>query len=67
VVSVTNHYGGILGFFRPETPFFLSSNTSVVLMRLNGLPFQNHYFSENLVALGIDPETFGSVARNTDH
>jgi hypothetical protein len=27
-------------------------------------PFQTHYFSENLVALGIEPETSGSVARN---
>jgi hypothetical protein len=29
-------------------------------------PFQNHYFSENLLALGIEPETSGSVARNSD-
>jgi hypothetical protein len=30
-------------------------------------PFQTHYFSENLVALGIEPGTSGSVARNYDH
>jgi hypothetical protein len=30
-------------------------------------PFQTHYFSENLVALGIEPGTSGSVARNSDH
>jgi hypothetical protein len=29
--------------------------------------FQTYYFSENLVAPGIDPETTGSVARNSDH
>jgi hypothetical protein len=27
-------------------------------------PFQTHYFSENLIAPGIEPGTFGSVARN---
>jgi hypothetical protein len=30
-------------------------------------PFQTHYFSENLVAAGIEPGTSGSVARNSDH
>jgi hypothetical protein len=29
--------------------------------------FQTHYFSENLVAPGIEPGTSGSVARNFDH
>jgi hypothetical protein len=28
--------------------------------------FQAHYFSENLVAPGIEPRTSGSVARNSD-
>jgi hypothetical protein len=28
--------------------------------------FQTHYFSENLVAPGIEPGTFGSVARTSD-
>jgi hypothetical protein len=30
-------------------------------------PFQTHYYSENLVAPGIEPGTSGSVARNSDH
>jgi predicted Kef-type K+ transport protein len=30
-------------------------------------PFQTHYFSENQVALGIEPGIAGSVARNSDH
>jgi hypothetical protein len=30
-------------------------------------PFQNHYFSENLVVPGIEPGTSGSVARNSDN
>jgi hypothetical protein len=28
---------------------------------------QTHYYSENLVAPGIEPETSVSVARNSDH
>jgi hypothetical protein len=31
------------------------------------MPFQTHYFSENLVAPGIEPVTSKSVARNSDH
>jgi hypothetical protein len=30
-------------------------------------PFQTHYFSENLVAPGIETGTSGSVARISDH
>jgi hypothetical protein len=30
-------------------------------------PFQTHYFSENLIALGIESGTLGSAARNSDH
>jgi hypothetical protein len=30
-------------------------------------PFETHYYSENLVAPGVEPETFGSAARNSDH
>jgi hypothetical protein len=30
-------------------------------------PFQTNYFSENLVAPGIEPGTSRSVARNSDH
>jgi hypothetical protein len=30
-------------------------------------PFRTDYFSKNLVAPGIEPETSGSVARNSDH
>jgi hypothetical protein len=29
--------------------------------------FQTHYFSENLVALRIEPQIFGSVARSYEH
>jgi hypothetical protein len=30
-------------------------------------PFQNHYYSENLIAPEIEPGTSGSIARNPDH
>jgi hypothetical protein len=30
-------------------------------------PFQTHYFSENVVTLGIEPGTSRSVAMNSDH
>jgi hypothetical protein len=30
-------------------------------------PFQTHYFSEILIALGIELGISGSVARNSDH
>jgi hypothetical protein len=30
-------------------------------------PFQTNYYSANLVALGIEHVTSGSVARNSDH
>jgi hypothetical protein len=30
-------------------------------------PFQIHYFSENLVAPGIDARPTASAARNSDH
>jgi hypothetical protein len=30
-------------------------------------PFQNHYFTETLVELGIEPGTAETVARNSAH
>jgi hypothetical protein len=33
---------------------------------LSGPPFQNHCYSENLVAQGIEPGTSANVARNTN-
>jgi hypothetical protein len=53
VVSVMDPYGRILGFSRPEPILFLSSSSSVVLTEWP--LFQTHYFSENLVAPGIEP------------
>jgi hypothetical protein len=55
VVSVTDSYGQIRGFL-DRSPH-----------EAEWAPFQTHYFSENLVAPGIEPETFESVARNSYH
>jgi hypothetical protein len=53
-----------LDFLDPEPLFFqpLSYHHEAELT-----PFQTHYFSENLVASGIEPDTPGSVARNSGH
>jgi hypothetical protein len=55
VVSVTVPYGRILGFLDRGRYFFLPNSSSIELTRLSGAPFQTHYFSENLVAPGIEP------------
>jgi hypothetical protein len=49
VVSVTNPYGHILDFSRPEPLLFLC------IQEAEWTPFQAHYFSENMVAPGIEP------------
>jgi hypothetical protein len=46
-------------FYRSEPLFFLPSSSSFVLKRLEWTPFQTHYFSDNLIALGIEPRTLG--------
>jgi hypothetical protein len=65
VVSATDPHGRILGFLdRSRYCFF-----KVLLNcthEAEWTPFQTHY-SENLVAPEIEPETSGSVARNSDH
>jgi hypothetical protein len=60
VVSVTDPCGRILGFLDRSSYFFFEAAPQLY-------PFQFHYFSENLVAPGIEPGTFGSVARNPDY
>jgi hypothetical protein len=54
MVSVTNPYGRILGFLDRGRYFFFQ-----VLLKCTHeaewTPFQTHYFSENLVAPGIEP------------
>jgi hypothetical protein len=40
---------------RPYPLLFLPSSSSVVLNEAEWTPFQTHYFSDNLVAPGIEP------------
>jgi hypothetical protein len=59
-----------LGFLDPELLIFHSSSFSIILTsarKTEWTPFQTHYFSENLVAPGIEPGFSGSVAKNSDH
>jgi hypothetical protein len=53
------HQGG-LELWTPPTPLNYPHEAEWT-------PFQNHYFSENLVAPGIEPGSSGSVARNSDY
>jgi hypothetical protein len=55
-------HGHILGFLDQSRYYFFQ-----VAPQAERNPFQTYYFSENLIAPGIDPETSGSVARNSDH
>jgi hypothetical protein len=64
VVSVTDPYFYILGFL-DRSRFFLFKVLFNCIHESEWTPFQTHYFSENLA--GIEPGTFGSVARNFDH
>jgi hypothetical protein len=54
-------------FSRPEVATFHSRSSSVILNEAKWTPFQTNYFSENMVAQGIEPGTSESVARNSDH
>jgi hypothetical protein len=55
VVSMADPLRRLSRFSRPEPLLFLPSSSSDVLNEAEWTPFQNHYFSENLVAPGIEP------------
>jgi hypothetical protein len=46
---------------------YFSFKWLLILTRAEWTPFQTHYYSENLVALEIEPGTFGLAARNSGH
>jgi hypothetical protein len=56
----------LISDYKTEADTFHSCNSLVILTKLSELR-SSHYFSVNLVAMGIEPGTFGSVARNSDH
>jgi hypothetical protein len=66
VVIVTDPYGRILGFIDWSRYFFFQVAPQLY-SEAEQTPIQTHYFSENLVALGIEPGTSESVARNSGH
>jgi hypothetical protein len=51
VISATDPYGSILGFIDRSRYFFFQ----VAPHEVEWTPFHIHYFSENLVAPGIEP------------
>jgi hypothetical protein len=55
VVSVTDPYGRIFGFL-DRRHYFSSKQLLNCTHEAEWTPFQTHYFSENLVAPGIEPE-----------
>jgi hypothetical protein len=55
VVSVTDPYGRILGFIDQNRYFFFQVAPHCA-HETEWTPFQTNYFSENLVAPGIEPE-----------
>jgi hypothetical protein len=56
VVSVTDLYGRILGFL-DRSRYFSFQVAPHCTHEAERTPFQTHYFSESLVAQGIEPET----------
>jgi hypothetical protein len=66
VVSAADPLRPLISVFYTGAAIFLSSSSSFILTRAEWTPFQNHCYSENLVALGIEHGTSGSVARNSD-
>jgi hypothetical protein len=55
VVSVTDPYGRILGFLDRSRYYFSFKQLLSCGHQAEWTPFQTHYFSENLVVLGIEP------------
>jgi hypothetical protein len=65
MVSATDPHGRILGFLDWSRYYFFQVAPNFT-HEAECTPFQTHYFSENLVAPGIEPGTSGSVAKNSD-
>jgi hypothetical protein len=66
VVSATNPHVVNFGFL-DRSRYYPFKQIHSYPHEAEWTPFQTHYFSENLVAPGIEYGTSGSVARNADH
>jgi hypothetical protein len=62
VVSGTDPHGPYSWLSRPDPLLFLPRTQEV-----EWVPFQAHYFSENVVPPRMEHGTSGSVARSSDH
>jgi hypothetical protein len=67
VVSASDPPRSLISVFYTGTAISLSIISSFLLTKSEWNPFQNHSYSENLVAPGIEPRTSGIAARNSDH
>jgi hypothetical protein len=67
VVSAVDPLRSLISVLQTGAATFLSSSSSFILIRAEWTTFQTHCYSENLVAMGIELETSGLVARNSDH
>jgi hypothetical protein len=56
-----------LGFLDRSLYFSIQISPHSYTHEAEWTPFQTHYFSEKLVAPGIEPGISGAVARNSDH
>jgi hypothetical protein len=66
VVSVTDPYA-VFSYFLAGAANFSFKYLLSCTHETEWAPFQTHYFSENLIAPGVEPGTSGFVARNSDH
>jgi hypothetical protein len=57
----------VISVFCQEPLLFLSSSSSIVLMRLSGSRSKPTASQANLVAAGNRTRTSGSIAKNSDH
>jgi hypothetical protein len=67
VVSAADPLRSLISVFSTGAATFLSSSFSFILTRAEWTLLQNHCYSENLVAPGIEPGTSWLAVRNSHH
>jgi hypothetical protein len=67
VVSAAEPPRPLISVFYTGAANFLSISSSFILTRAEWTPLQTHCYTENLVAPGIAPWTFGFEVGNSDH
>jgi hypothetical protein len=64
---MTDPYGSVSGFLDRSRYYFFQVAPRLHTYEAKWTPFQTHYFSENLVAPGIETRASGFAARNSGH